>query len=306
MKAFFMSIPAERTGLRRLNPASARPFRAGGTTRPVLMKLIVRLSVSAALLGASFTASAQYASSVIRYDLGTGGAAGYTDSATVLGQPSRNNPFGPVDPFNSQYAKTDLLSIGAGGFLVVKMDHAVGNDPGHPFGLDFLVFGNAGFNIVNGDYSGGGITDGSLYGANTGSTRVSVSADGVQFFTLNTSIAPIVDAYFPTDGAGDFTKPVDPSLTPASFNNLGLAGIGLAYGGSAGGTGYDLAWAVDGNGASVVVPPIEYIRIDVLSGKAEIDGISAVSAVTPVPEPSSMALGALGLGAVALLRRRKA
>jgi hypothetical protein len=268
------------------------------------MKLKVRWSVSAALVGASLTASAQFASTVVSYDLGSGGAAGFTDTATVLGQPSRTSPFGPIDPFDSQYAKTDLLSIGAGGFLVIKMDQAVGNDLEHPFGLDFLVFGNAGFNIVNGDYSGGGITDGSLYGASDpGSTRVSVSSDGVQFFTLDTSVAPTVDAYFPTDGAGDFTTAVDPSMAPSSFDGLGLAGIGLAYGGSAGGTGYDLAWAVDGDGASVVVPSIEYIRIDVLSGKAEIDGISAVSAITPLPEPSSMALGALGLGAVALLRR---
>jgi hypothetical protein len=269
------------------------------------MKLKVRLSVSAALLGASLTASAQFASSVIGYDLGTGGSAGFTDPSTVLGQPSRTNPFGPIDPFNSQYAKTDLLSIGAGGYVVVRMDQLIGNNAANPFGLDFLIFGNAGFNIVNGDYSGGGITDGSLYGANDGSTRVSVSADGVQFFTLNTSIAPTVDGYFPTDGAGDFTKPVDPSRTPASFNNLGLAGIGLAYDGSAGGTGYDLAWAVDGNGASVVVPFVEYIRIDVISGKSEIDGFSVVSPLTPVPEPSTVALGVIGIGALVVARRRK-
>lgn len=270
------------------------------------MKLTVRWSVSAALLGASLTASAQFASSVIGYDLGTGGSAGYNNPATVLGQPSASTQFGAVDPFNSQWQSTDLLSIGAGGFLTVKMDRAVTDNAANPFGLDFQIFGNSGFIIINGDFSGGGITDGSLYGASAaGSTRVSVSADGVQFFTLNTSIAPTADGYFPTDGAGDFTKPVDPSLTAADFNNLDLSGIRLAYDGSAGGTGYDLAWAVDGNGQSVVLPSIEYIRIDVLAGKAEIDGLSVVAPVVPVPEPSSVALGVLGLGALAALRRRR-
>ena len=70
------------------------------------------------------------------------------------------------------------------------------------------------------------------------------------------------------------------------------------YNGSGGGTGYDISWAQDGGGQSVFLPSISFVRVDVLSGKSEIDAISAV------PEP-----GWSGLVAVALLmvwfRRRR-
>ena len=55
-------------------------------------------------------------------------------------------------------------------------------------------------------------------------------------------------------------------------------------GGSGGGTGFDISWGQDRDGKSVLLDSISYIRIDVLSGKSEIDAISAV------PEPSTLAL----------------
>jgi hypothetical protein len=56
--------------------------------------------------------------------------------------------------------------VGAGGALTLHLNHPIYHDRPHPFGCDFIVFGNAGFSITNGDYSGGGITDGSLFGTN--------------------------------------------------------------------------------------------------------------------------------------------
>jgi hypothetical protein len=142
--------------------------------------------------------------------------------------------------------------------------------------LDFLIFGGAAFVITNGNYAGGGITDGSLFGHNPGATRVSVSQDGVTFYELNPALAPVVDGLFPTDGAGNFQQPVNPALGRADFAGRDLAGLRALYAGSGGGTGYDLAWARDALGARAYLLEISYVRVAVLSDRSEIDAFAAV------------------------------
>jgi hypothetical protein len=188
-----------------------------------------------------------------------------------------------------------LLSLGTGGSVTVRFDLPVQNHPSHPYGLDFLVFGSAGFLIVNGDFTGGGITDGSLFGAQEGQTRVSVSSDGLSFFALDADLAPTLDTFYPTDGLGDFTLPVHPTLTETDFDGLDVNGIRTLYGGSGGGFGFDLAWARDGDGLPVLLDSIQYVRLEVLSGRAELDALVAV------PEPSAVVLGALGLALLLVL-----
>lgn len=243
---------------------------------------------------------AQYATSVVSYNAGTGAAAGFNQPGSALGAPSTftNDPQfpGPVDPFDPPYLKDQIVSIGAGGSLTVQLGASVRNDPGNAFGVDFIVYGNAGFNFN--DFNAG-TTGGDLFGAATpGSTRVSVSADNVTYFTLDTSVAPTVDSYFPTDGAGTFGKAVNPALAnAASFNGMTLDQIRAQYAGSAGGAGFDLSWARDGSGNAVDLDSINFVRIDVISGKAEVDGIAAV------PEPSTWAL--IGIGAIGLVAKRR-
>ena len=179
------------------------------------------------------------ADAVMAYNPGTGFATefgtglGYTNLPAVLGPPSRLTPGqfgGPVDPFAPPYLREQLLSMGAGGSLTIQFDSPITNDSRHPFGLDFIIFGSAGFVITNGNFSGGGVTDGTLFGASSGNTRVFVSADNLQYFQLDPARAPRVDGLFPTDGAGDFSQPVNPALTPAAFAALDLAGIRKLYG----------------------------------------------------------------------------
>ena len=242
----------------------------------------------------------QYASSVISYNAGTGAAAGFNLPASALGEPSRvtNHQFGgPVDPFNPPFLAEQIVSIGAGGSLTLQMAAPIRNDAANSFGLDFIVYGNAGFMFS--DFAAGK-TDGTLFSPEAGPTRVSVSADNVTYFTLDTSLAPMFDSYFPTDGAGAFGLPVNPALAnAASFNGDTLTEIRAKYAGSAGGTGFDLSWARDGSGLPVALDSISYVRLEVLAGKAVIDGLAAV------PEPSTWALIGMGL-AVLISKRRRA
>ena len=250
--------------------------------------------------------AASFADAVINYNSGTDFATGFTDPLTTLGEPSRVTPGafgGPVDPFNPAYLKSQIVSLGAGGTLTVRLGTPIFNDPAHLFGTDFLIFGNAGFIITNAsdanfNFIGTPATDGSLFAANDGHTRVSVSADGVNFYTLNPALAPIVDGLFPTDGIGDFQKPVNPAFNNASFGGKTLDDIRALYAGSGGGAGFDLAWAQDGNGQTVNLDAVNFIRVDVLDGKSEIDGFVVV------PEPTTWGLALLGLGLGLAARRR--
>ena len=79
------------------------------------------------------------------------------------------------------------------------------------------------------------MTDGTIFGQNTGLTRVSVSADNLAYFTLNPQTAGTVDGLFPTDGSGNFGRPVNPNLTLADFAGKDLTGIRTLYAGSGGG-----------------------------------------------------------------------
>ena len=73
---------------------------------------------------------------------------------------------------------------------------------------------------------------------------------------------------------GDPQVPVNPTLTNKDFAGLTLAGIRSLYGGSAGGAGFNLAWAQDTNGNYVNLPIARFVRVDVLSGKSQVDAVS--------------------------------
>ena len=271
-------------------------------------KLVPALAL-ASVLSFTQTSLAQFASSVVSYNSGIGFQAGFTTASSALGEPSRVTPGlygGPVDPFNSAYLSSQVVSIGAGGSLTLQFTAPILNNPANAFGRDFNIFGNAGFVITNEysletfDWVGTPATDGSLYGADATSTRVSVSSDGVNFYTLNPAFAPLVDSLFPTDGIGDFGLPLNPSFNAASFAGKTLADIRALYNGSGGGASYDISWAQDGLGQNVSLTSIEFVRVEVLTGNAEIDGIVAV------PEPTSLSLAIFGAGALIVARRKRA
>ncbi len=250
-----------------------------------MKKSLLFAALGALLCSATVHAAATFANQVVSYNPGTGTSSHFTnDTSVVLGQPSTVNPFGEsTDPFDPPYGTNQILSVGAGGWVTVRFDTPVVNLPVNPFGRDFIIYGNSGFIITNDfdfttfNWIGTPSTDGSLFGQSTGQTLVSVSRDGVNFYVLDPARAPAVDYLFPTDGSGDFQTALDPSLTQADMAGLTLDQIHALYNGSAGGASFDISWALDARGRPVNLPEIRYIRVDVLSGKAEIDGFAAVS-----------------------------
>jgi hypothetical protein len=141
-----------------------------------------------------------------------------------------------VPPFtNSQ-----LVSIGAGGFLTLQFSTPVFSDRANPFGLDLMMFGNSFFVTTNGT-GASARTSGASFTSSV-SIRVEVSDDGLSWYTLDPSLAPAVGVLFPTDWMGDpqMQTPVNPFLGRAEFAGLNLARIRSLYAGSAGGAGFDL------------------------------------------------------------------
>jgi hypothetical protein len=280
VKAF--SVFTLRTGLE----LTRADFRRAQTKDQMVKRKILALALASAFIHATIYA-ASFATAVVTYNPGTNFVAGYTNASVALGEPSRITPGqfgGPVDPFNPPYLADQVVSVGASGSLTVRFDSPVSNNPANPFGLDFIIFGNSGFVITNGDFSGGGITDGSLFGANAGPTRVSVSRDGTTFYELTPPNPLVVDGLFPTDGSGDFQVPVDPSLKLSKFSGKNLEAIRAFYTGSGGGTAFDIAWARDAQGQPVNLDSVQFVRIEVLDGSSEIDALAAVRAgvgITP-------------------------
>lgn len=275
-----------------------------------------------ALSGSAF-ADSPFATEVVA-STNLPGTGLYDSPQAVLGKPStvfKNLPGPGVSgngrvklveaAYNTDPSGNKLITtINKGQSVTVKFDHQVTNDPTNPFGLDFIVFGNAFFT------SNGFVSDASNMntlkvtgGAFLEPLQISVSPDNVSWYTY--ASGPYGDSLFPTqayrwdrtgakwtDQEMDFTKPVNPSLTQSSFAGLTGADAIDLYNGSGGGTGFDLA----PSGFS----SIQYIRVTGVDGFAggEIDAFADVAGTAaPVPEPISFI--ALGLGVAAMVRRRR-
>ena len=241
-----------------------------------------RLAIVVLLAALPSLARAQspYASSVITYSPGSSPAGGFTIAASALGEPTRftGGPFFPqaVTPFQPAFMTSELVSIGAGGELVVAFDHDVTDDPRNPFGVDLIVFGNAFF----GDAAYPMGTPSGLF-AEGG--QISVSPDGVSWVAVSGTDA---DGFAPTCGwldaspyatvpglePTDFTRPIDPSITAASMIGQEWSAVRAMYDGSGGGAGIDLA--------PLGLSSIRFVRVRVPAGamqSAEIDGFSDVA-----------------------------
>jgi hypothetical protein len=242
--------------------------------------------------------SEDFATKVLAFDA-TNGAAGYDDPSRALGPPSADALPGVPD-------NTAVVSFGWGGMLTLGFDQPISDDPRHPGGYDFIVFGNA-FYIGN-DASATWHVPGYVeVGVDTTGKHAYGDGTTVAWYWLRGNPAPASLAGYPypttdfttnyagyanntpTDGSGDPLAPDDPQTPDIST-------------GTAGGDAFDLAWAVDETtGEPAALAFADFIRIHcAVDGTHPVVGryhtqIDAVSLVRP------RILGDVGMdGAVSL------
>ena len=242
--------------------------------------------------------------------------ANFSDATNVLGHPTmymHGMWGGPITPANPAWMagelftlKTDSYDEGGKigtddgpGYVTIKFDHDVKDDPANPFGLDFIVFGNAMTILTSSDYiyeSGDPRGQKCSGKGNVEAAKVEVSQDGETWYTSEKWASP--DGFAPTLGyryeptnadpllfsgnkywgrAAQATKPVDPSADFVDTESLSVADVCNRYAGSAGGRGYDLK--------DVNLSWIRYVRVsgvyDDGDGRYTEPEVDAVADVAP-------------------------
>ncbi|MEQ9095194.1 MAG: GC-type dockerin domain-anchored protein [Phycisphaerales bacterium] len=225
-----------------------------------------------------------FAAEVVQYAPGVDVPAGFDDPASALGEPARYTGVGSfpgvVTPFNPPFLGSEVVTIGAGGSLTLRLGTPAIDAATNPFGVDLIVFHNGGYidaafpaGVVGGTFFDGG--------------AIEVSQDGVEFFP----VPPMAESHFPTlgyldlatpftevrgDEPSDFRLPVDPAIDPDGMDWDELL---AAYDGSGGGVGIDIADAglfevnfvriTAGDGAT---PDIDAVSVVRAACAADIDG----------------------------------
>jgi hypothetical protein len=242
-------------------------------------------------LGACFSpaghlcASDPYADQVTSYTPGTGINTSYENTNAALGAPLSTATI-TAPPFGT----SDIVGVGNGGQLTLGFNTPILNNPtGHAGGLDFTIFGNEFFTLsgsaIGGVFNHAGLT-------------VWVSQDNITYYQL--AVPYGADDYYPTQGSGDPSLPVNPSFTLSTFIGQTTNQALSLYNGSAGGASYSISWAEDAGGHSVSIPSISYVQIQGTSGFGYVDSVSRVQ---DIPEPASAWLASTGVGLLAFRRR---
>ena len=222
---------------------------------------------SPATLAVPSAAESPYAYSVVDYSVASETDTKYRDPENVIGRPTSYMSGawgGPVSPYNPAWMDGELFSLDdEDSFVTIEFDHDVIDDPNNPFGIDFIVFGNA-FGVGTTDeYYDASIDPANCKFKGTSASEqavVEVSQDGTTWYTYTSG--PYADDWAPTLGlkydvanpdtslyagnrwwgeATDACYPVDPTVSWGDITGLKLSELCKRYNGSAGGTGFDLS-----------------------------------------------------------------
>ena len=240
-------------------------------------------------------------------------AANFKDTANVLHRPTcymEGQWGGVVSPYNPAWQGGQLLTLnGEDEYVTIEFDHKVVDDPKNPWGLDFIVFGNALLVGTKKDYyeetsdPGNWEYTGSL---SDEKALVEVSADGKTWFSYNDG--PYCDSWAPTQGyvydkanadtnlysgnlwwsvTTDATWPVHPDMDVGDAVGLTIETLSYRYDGSAGGAAFDIGkfdLPTDEKGRKY----IKYVRISAYHDEEEdewtVPEVDAVADVRPCSE----------------------
>ncbi|MHC4216104.1 MAG: hypothetical protein ACYSWP_22350 [Planctomycetota bacterium] len=253
-----------------------------------------------------------FAIEVVSYD--DRNVSSHKDPCTALGRPSVDvDYFGvdrPVVPVYAVWEEHQVVKVGFEGHLVLKFSHKVGDDDNNPYGVDFIVFGNSFQGIgggTNWEYQDPATVTINSDDVFTEPGLVSVSQDGVTWYTYNDPNLPRADTFAPTLGRmydpnnavdaypswenlwwADVTNPtipLDPNLTSADFVGRTIAEVCTIYGQSAGGTGFDLLDLAPQDYTALAEDEqtgrkwIQYIKVECTDSiyETEVDAVADVS-----------------------------
>lgn len=296
-----------------MNPG--RPYTATRRANPVRSAAwLIWMAALSFTTGTHAQPDDPWADEVIEYSA-TNPVTGYTTPEAALGAP---RGLGPSEPFNDDNGAPAVVSLGTPsamnrGRLVLRFDTPITDDPLNPMGLDFIVYSNAfwvggleqrkfeepaiaeisndGVNWFlipgsrNYSYAGGtlpliseasGDTNlgagqseflaGNITNPNTldGATGPPEEEYNWGYAELNPTLAPYLDNYVRPD------DPLAVGMTPRS----------------GGGDAFDIAWAIQQNGAPAGLTQFQYIRLSPFVSRTMPVGfatpeISAVADVAP-------------------------
>lgn len=274
------------------------------------------LTLAAAVAVAHTSTAAYFADEVISYTPGTGAGA-HTDPSTVLGAPdpvvSPGTPWARVlNPFSPHWDTSQIVRIGAGGQLTLKLSNFVTIDRG-PGVFEIGVW--EGVFLYDTSYPNGQAGDPAV-AVGAGSAVVDVSEDGVHWFSLNNSqpiLFELPGNYFTNSQSNDPEAPASPQFADfgkpftgsvSDFDGKNYSQILATLDGSAGGT-----WLNLDDAPFERVGYIRFRDVPQVSGTEtlELDAVAINTSLAgaPVPEPSSGILALIGIAVIGAFRRKR-
>lgn len=248
-----------------------------------------------AYTGITRGASADWAAEVIEYVRNNGHPL-YTNAAAALGPAARVTPDSlggtgdvPVRVNEGVWSPEQIVSIGNGGHLILKMAQVITNDtdPWHPYGIDLIVYGNSFFStLLSNEFT---LPWAIAY---TEHAQIWVSNDTTVWYRAEGAFG---DGLMPTQSIdvngypADYLLPVHPSLLTNDWfdGTWSYTNTVQAYEGAAGGAPVDLSNLVTADGTPTNIPSATYVKLVDISGVGGSAEIDAVARVRTVPEPGS-------------------